>query len=131
MKFLTDDFETMLSDFNPVQKDDRGYIYVVYDSAFPNFIKIGKTNNLQKRLTAYNSDKPYYSSKYVCISEPFKKCSEVERNILSKLYEECSPSTNKLEWFDIETKERIIYWIQRAEEFFETTTIQLDIEEEE
>ena len=131
MKFLTDDFETMLSDFYGIPKDDRGYIYMVFDSAYPRFIKVGKTINPMKRLMAYNSDKPYNSSRYLCISKVFKESTKVEKAILEKLYEEFNSTTQKKEWFDIEAKEKIIYWIQRAEEFFETTTIQLDIEEEE
>lgn len=114
-----------LSDFNindyvtpPLEKytDRRGFIYILYDSMYPNYIKIGRTHDCKKRLTGYNSDKPYPTAKMLYISEMFENVHEMERRILAYMYDNTPPTTLSKEWFDIEHKEKLISIIEKAEE---------------
>jgi hypothetical protein len=114
-----------LSDFNlsdysvePLEKyvDRRGYMYILFDYKFPEHIKVGRSSDCKKRLYAYNTDKPYPTSKYLYISEMFDNVIEVERRILSFMYDNTSPTTASKEWFEIEHKEKIIHIIEKAEQ---------------
>lgn len=95
--------------------DKRGYMYIVKDEAYPEFIKIGRTNDLKKRLVAYNSDKPYNSASYHAVSGPYVDVVETEAMILEKLYEVIQPSTFRKEWFAIGHKSTLEEWIKVAE----------------
>lgn len=86
----------------PKVVDTRGYIYIVRDSVFPDWVKVGRTVDPKKRLMAYNSDKPFPTARYVNMSKCFADVIEVERVILEKMYEIASPSTASREWFEIE-----------------------------
>ncbi len=104
----------------PKQVDNRGYIYVVYDSAYPDWIKVGKTVDPKKRLAAYNSDKPVKTASMQIISCQFDNVSLVEKAILRKMYEITAPSTASLEWFSFDYKQTIIDYIKVAENEFDT-----------
>lgn len=114
-----------LTDFNigdftvpPLEKyiDRRGYIYVLYDSIFPDYIKVGRTSDCKKRLIGYNSDKPYPTAKMLFISNMFENVNEIERRILAYMYDNTPPTTLSKEWFEIQHKEKIIAIIEKAEE---------------
>ena len=85
----------------PKTVDTRGYMYIVKDSVFPDWVKVGRTVDPKKRLQAYNSDKPFPTSRYVNMSKCFGDVIEVERVVLEKMYELASPSTASREWFEI------------------------------
>jgi hypothetical protein len=113
-----------LSDFNihdfatpPLEKyiDRRGYIYILYDSIFPEYIKVGRTSNCHKRLTGYNSDKPYPTAKFLYISKMFEDSHETERRILAYMYDNTAPTTLTKEWFEIKHKDDIIAIVEKAE----------------
>ena len=95
--------------------DRRGYIYLVEDSAYPTFIKVGRTNDLKKRLQAYNSDRPFNSCRYTDISAAFTDVILAESMILEKLYEEIPPTTFKKEWFEAKHLDLIKEWVGVAE----------------
>lgn len=113
-----------LSEFNisdfvtpPLEKytDKRGYIYILFDSNFPEFIKVGRTSNCKNRLNGYNSDKPFPTAKMLYISKMFEDCHEIERRILTYMYDTTAPTTLSKEWFEIDHKEKLIEIIEKAE----------------
>lgn len=101
----------------PLEKytDRRGYIYVLFDSIFPDYIKVGRTSDCKKRLVGYNSDKPYPTAKMLFISDMFEDVNEVERRILAYMYDNTPPTTLSKEWFEIQHKEKILKIIEKAE----------------
>lgn len=102
----------------PKEIDKRGYIYIVVDKVFPDFIKIGRTINLKKRLVAYNSDKPYPTTIPHYVSNLFKDAHFVESKILEYLYSQTSPTTFSKEWFKKDTLPLCIELVKEAEDFF-------------
>jgi len=103
----------------PKEVDTRGYIYLVKDKVFPDFIKIGRTGNMHKRLAAYATDKPYPTTYLVCISGMFKDAVEVEARILAEMYKQAQPTTFRKEWFKLEHEQLCLDLIDAAEEHFE------------
>lgn len=113
-----------LSEFNiadyfvpPLEKytDRRGFLYIIYDTCFPEFIKVGRTSDCKKRLIGYNSDKPYPTCKMQFISDMFEDVYEAERKVLAYMYDNTPPTTLSKEWFPIEYKQQIIEIIEKAE----------------
>ena len=103
----------------PKYVEKRGFIYLVRDTVFPDFIKIGRTANIGKRLMAYNNDKPYNTTELICISGLFDNVIGVENKILERLYKETSPTTFKKEWFKEEYTDLCISLIKEAESTFD------------
>lgn len=54
----------------------KGHVYVLVDSAYPQHIKMGYTEDLEKRLRHINSNKPFKTAEYIYTSE---KCDDVIR----------------------------------------------------
>lgn len=106
----------------PPPKDLRGYIYIVLDSAFPEHFKIGKTADMQKRLAAYNTDKPFKTTRVYCISSLFTDVHTVETKILNVLYSNTKPTTFSKEWFEIEYLDFAKDIIEEAEGRFDLET---------
>lgn len=113
-----------LSDFNiseyvtpPLEKyrDRRGFMYILYDGIFPDFIKVGRTSNCKERLQGYNSDKPFPTAKMLFISKLFEDVHEIERRVLAYMYDNTPPTTLSKEWFEHKHKEKIIKIIEKAE----------------
>lgn len=113
-----------LSEFNisdyfvpPLEKytDKRGFIYVLSDSNFPDYIKVGRTSDCKKRLIGYNSDKPFPTAKMLYISDMFENVYEVERRILAYMYDNTPPTTLSKEWFEVQHKDKILNIIAKAE----------------
>ena len=101
----------------PLEKyvDRSGYIYVLYDEAFPDYIKVGRTGDLHKRQIQYNADKPYKTAKMIYISNLFEDVNETERKILAYMYDNTSPTTLSREWFEIKHKDMILNIVEKAE----------------
>lgn len=57
-----------LGDF-PRGKSNIGYIYVLKNPAYPDYVKIGKTLNLGMRLSTYNTGSPYRDYSYAFVYE--------------------------------------------------------------
>jgi len=108
-------------ELEPFEKviDRRGYLYIVEDSAFPEFIKVGRTSDLKRRLQDYNGHKPFNSSRYVIVSKAFVDVIAAEAMVLEKLCEVIPPTTFKKEWFAIEHRDTLEKWIEIAEEGLE------------
>lgn len=98
----------------------RGYMYILVDSVFPDYVKVGRTQNVYKRLQAYNSDKPYPTAKIIYISRLFDDCHEVEKKVLQYLYDCTNPTTLSKEWFEIKHKDLIIDIITKQESIQES-----------
>jgi hypothetical protein len=105
----------------PLEKytDRRGFMYILYDSNFPEYIKVGRTANCKNRLLGYNSDKPFPTAKMMFISEMFEDVHEIERRILAYMYDNTPPTTLSKEWFEIQYKEKIISIVTKAEKLEE------------
>jgi len=99
----------------PKQVDTRGYLYLLVDSAYPEYIKIGKTASPRKRLQTYNSDRPIATCRFINISELFLNCTTVEKVILTQVHLDIQPIGKSTEWFAIEHKQTLIDWIIKAE----------------
>ena len=111
------DFDIRNYKVPPLEKynDKRGYMYVVFDSIYPEYIKVGRTFDCHKRLVGYNSDKPYPTAKMIYISELFEDVVDMERRILAYMYDNTPPTTLSKEWFLIEHKQLILDIILKAE----------------
>lgn len=96
--------------------DRRGYMYILTDSVYPDHVKIGRTNDPKKRLSSYNSDKPFNTASFVIISLPFVDVVNVERLILEELCKVIQPIGLKKEWFEIKHYDKIFDWIKKAED---------------
>ena len=66
----------------PKEPDNRGYIYLLEDLAFPGFIKIGRTICMKKRLMQYNADRPYNTVQLIALTEEFHDANNVEKKML-------------------------------------------------
>lgn len=99
----------------PKYTETRGYLYLLQDSAFPDWIKIGRTIDPQKRLSQYNSDRPLDTCRFTYISKPFVDVVRVEKVILTQLSLVVHSSSKSKEWFNIKNKDLLIQWIEKAE----------------
>lgn len=82
-----------------------GYVYAVYSPTYPEFIKIGITQNLCTRIKSYNSYNPYSDFRYIAVSKFCLNTKEIE-DMLKNTIPDKSLVAN--EWFDIKHKEYII-----------------------
>ena len=87
----------------PVEPEPvQGWIYIAVDSKFPEFIKIGRTSDMVKRLAQYNADKPYPTVSLYAISHRFPDVVAVERKLLNILQNQFTNPPRKTEWFSRE-----------------------------
>jgi hypothetical protein len=117
--FPSIDLEDFIIEPLPKIIDNRGYLYIGIDSAYPDYIKIGRTGDLSKRLTQYNSDKPFPTFTYITISRLYKDCHYVEKKILEALYGVARPTTLKYEWFEKSILDIANNFLLEAEDVFE------------
>lgn len=88
------------SDGEGIPISNSGYIYIIVDSVFPDYIKIGRTINPIRRLQDYNCNKPFRTAEYLYLSKPIKNINAVEFVILQHLSIQY-PTPNNIcrEWF--------------------------------
>lgn len=125
MQIIDDDDSFSLVDVSPFVVpplpkvvDNRGYLYILTDTAFEGYFKIGRTIDMHKRLQAYNADKPFKTTFVYAISIPFHDAVEVESKVIKAMYKVTSPTTFSREWFLIEHLEQAVVFIQQAEATF-------------
>ena len=100
-----------------------GYLYLLKDSKYPDAIKIGFSRDLEKRLRAYNADRPMKTCRYVFISKAFVDVLTVEKKILNYVYDnQKSPTTFTKEWFLVEEEAYLLHLIKTAEKEFTLVT---------
>ena len=102
----------------PKPVDKRGYIYLVRCSGFLDYVKIGKTRDMVKRLAAYHQDRPVKSVSPIYISYQFKNANLIEKRILDFMYMKYGTAGNSSEWFDLKYKDMLIELIKEAEAYF-------------
>ena len=96
----------------------RGYIYLLEDSSYPDYIKLGMTRDLQRRYQEYNAHKPYNTADYIAVTEVFADVLYVERKMLEVLRKRIMPIGARNEWFDIEHKDLLLTALEDAEGHF-------------
>ena len=102
-----------------LEKETRGWIYVLEDSAFPGYIKIGRTTDLERRIKAYNDSRPYPSVSVTVVSKQFKDVLVAERLLLESLYRRFNVAPKKLEWFGEEALENILELLESIEQSYD------------
>lgn len=102
----------------PKPIDTRGYIYIITDTVYLDYFKIGRTIDVNKRLQTYNSDKPFKSTSIYAVSLPFHNAVEVESKIVKAMYKVTSPTTFSKEWFLIDYLDHAVELIKEAEQIF-------------
>jgi len=83
----------------PKPKTEEGFLYVLQDSAYPNYIKVGKTINIENRLAAYNRDRPLNTCSFSFIVPIKENLDSKEQELLLSLKELYTVSANSKEWF--------------------------------
>lgn len=77
----------------------RGYLYIISNSSFPNYYKIGVTTNIKNRLIAYQTSSPLRNFKveyYICHNDIYN----AEKQLLKDLkYFQLS---RRNEWIEID-----------------------------
>jgi len=76
-----------------------GYLYIIQNPAWPNWLKIGITDNLDKRLQSYQTSSPFRDYKLLySLNHPDYKIAE------KKIKESMKPfaKANKNEWFEVD-----------------------------
>ncbi len=96
----------------------RGYIYLLIDSSFPEYIKLGMTRDLKRRYKEYNQHKPYNTATFIAVSDVFANVVKVEKKILEVLLKEIHPIGTKFEWFETKHEDRLKEIIEEAEQHF-------------
>lgn len=92
----------------------RGFLYLIVSPTFPNIVKIGKSIELQKRLSQYNAYNPNNDFAFTYLSKIFDDYTEAESNVLETLARmNIKPCYNK-EWFDIQHYELILSIIKHG-----------------
>lgn len=77
----------------------KGYLYIITNSAFPGFVKVGVTENIQNRLRAYQTSDPKRSYKIEFHLE-HPDCFQAEKRV-KELMKPFAKSIRN-EWFEID-----------------------------
>lgn len=82
------------------QKPYNGYIYIMTNPAWDNWVKIGRAINLDKRLESYNTSSPFRDFKIEYSTQIFNPIL-IERYFFEKYGKDNS------EWFNLSVEEAI------------------------
>ena len=83
-------------------KDQRGFIYIVVDTKYPELLKVGKTIDFVKRVKTYNVDRPYEDVRPVLCTRLIQNVEHVERHLKNFLGEKYGSAGKSQEWFNVE-----------------------------
>jgi len=103
----------------PQPRDTRGYLYIVKDANFPKHFKFGLTINMDKRIVAYDTDKPYPTCTVFCVSALLKDAKTAESMIKRYMAGKLKGKVSRQEWYPlhyISTVESLIQQIEQAKE---------------
>ncbi len=75
---------------------EAGYLYIVSSPTFKDFIKVGKTTDLKKRIIGYNSSTPHSDFRYINTTPLLTNLSKAEEYIIKYLGETLVAK----EWFN-------------------------------
>ncbi len=94
----------------------KGVIYVLTNPSFPEYVKIGYADNLEKRLKELNQSECLpFAFRVHCIYEVEKRLTDLE---LHKLIDQLNPSLRSIDEFDGKVRKREFYNIS-AEDAYE------------
>jgi hypothetical protein len=93
-----------------------GYMYVLFDLAHFDWIKIGCTINLENRLESYNKENPEDTCSYVYTSKSLHDIFNVEKILLDRIRACVKTIKGKNEWFPVKYKELLISEIKQVED---------------
>ena len=106
---LTADGETV----NRRSNSPQGWLYVLIHPNFPGWVKIGRTRNLGKRLSSYNTGTPNAANHYVIEyhhppdgAQPYARATPVERAIHTALRPTQDVGDTR-EWYQMTVEEAI------------------------
>tara|TARA_Y100001980_G_C14394394_1_gene192513 strand:- start:222 stop:641 length:420 start_codon:yes stop_codon:yes gene_type:complete len=114
-------YEYSMSIIDPVEQailstvtedDGSGYIYGIVNEAFPNWVKIGKTIDFEKRLAAYQTYSPYQNYKELCKSQVSNR--HIAEGVAHRRAADISQVEQSGEWFYLHDNDvlRIIQTIE-------------------
>lgn len=98
--------EKILEEVNKKYKQNSGYLYVISNYSFPDHIKIGITQNIHKRLIAYQTCDPYRRYK-------IEKYVFVENNRMHEKYlkTKMNIDVDTGEWVSVNKKKEIFEYM--------------------
>ena len=96
----------------------RGFIYLLINLAYPEYIKIGRTFSLKNRMRQYSKHLPKTDIFLVAYTEAFVDVKTVEDRIVEKLDHKYTSIRWKKEWYPIEAKDDCLQLMQSAEKYF-------------
>ena len=79
---------------------ESGYLYIISNPAFPEYLKIGITENIKDRLNTYQTSSPHrnYQVEYYILHPKYKVA---EKKIKEMMHYFSTDSIQKGEWFRI------------------------------
>ena len=94
--------DAAFSSFTNYNKSNKGYVYIITNDAWPDWIKVGKAANAEDRLKSYQTGDPFRSYKlYHAFKVDNRHSFELTAHKLLKKV--CGASKN--EWFKINLSE--------------------------
>jgi hypothetical protein len=93
---------------NKTVKQNSGFVYLISNSAFPEWIKVGITKNLEKRLSTYQTYDPL--RRYIVEKYSFVEDSRYIEKLLLNKYK---ISTKTGEWISSEHKDSIYLELEK------------------
>lgn len=85
----------------PKEKDTRGFIYVVRDNKYPDIVKVGRTQDLIKRVKQYNVDRPFEDVEPILCTRLLSNADLIEKHIKNRLVRDHSSVGKSQEWFPV------------------------------
>ncbi len=89
-----------------------GYLYIVTNDAFPGFVKVGCTENLDARLHVYQTSDPKRGYKMV-FNIPHPDCFAAEKRIKETM--KMFAKSMKKEWFEVDLQVAIVRLQEQVE----------------
>ena len=99
-------------------KVKSGFIYLLKDGRFPEYVKVGRTTDIPSRLNQYNAHKPINTCTMLCVSREFEDAKAVEAYIVKETAQVYSRANYKKEWFEYIAADDLVLAIIDAESLF-------------
>ena len=92
----------------------KGYIYMISSPTFKDWVKIGQTQNVDKRLAGFNSHNPLRDFIVDCFIED-DHVGKAESYLLYLIYKECGEACHG-EWTKIRDKDKAVQIMKNYED---------------
>jgi len=102
---------TVRRHFHELLRSDPSWIYVFYNQAWPEYCKIGVTNNVAQRISNYNVHCP--NADFVCLRAEFFHNHD---RWIADIYEHFADARYTGEWFKVPTTEACEYLLSLKEQ---------------